>query len=72
MSLDPCPHCDGAGEIGFNRSWPRDPQRDEYARCPFCGGSGVMCGELEDEAWRELEKRSPDALVDLINERRAA
>ena len=72
MPLDPCPHCEGGGELMSNPSFPRDPQRDEYHRCPFCGGSGVMCDELEDAAWAELEKRSPAALVDLVNDMRRA
>lgn len=42
-SLDPCSRCDGEGEIVFNPSWP-DPQTEDYATCPECGGSGVGDG----------------------------
>ena len=55
MDLPPCTHCDGAGEIGDNPTFPRDPQRDVYHRCPWCGGSGVEPSPEEDLMWQEKE-----------------
>lgn len=42
--MDPkvCERCDGEGEVRFNpsRSCPPDPQMEDYAPCPDCGGTG--------------------------------
>jgi DnaJ-class molecular chaperone len=36
-----CERCDGEGIIPVNPGWP-DPQTEDWARCPECGGGGVV------------------------------
>lgn len=42
-----CPNCNGDGEVTFNpsRSYPKDPQMEDSARCPLCHGAGVLIPE---------------------------
>ena len=56
--MSPCRFCDGKGETAHNDRAPRDPQRDVYRRCAWCGGSGRGPSVEEDVAWTELSRRS--------------
>lgn len=57
-----CWRCHGDGEVHFNRTWNRDPQADESARCDICHGDG----EIEDGVTiEELKSYSPGQVLDV-------
>jgi DnaJ-class molecular chaperone len=39
-----CKRCNGEGELYFDlsRHFASDPQMDDYAECPDCGGTGEV------------------------------